>query len=98
MKVELFLKGGWFTQLGSFSCLFTGLSIVGFVVWVEPPKIIYIIFLIIGVVLVGLAGCEARARALGLEPPFTNDPLGWRKAKESYKTAEDAEDNKTRDK
>jgi hypothetical protein len=26
------------------------------------------------------------ARKFGFEAPFTNDPKGWRKAKESYKT------------
>ena len=98
MKTELFLKDGWFTKIGSFTCLFSGVAIVGLVVWLEPPKMIYIIFLIIGLVLVGLAGCEARARALELQPPFTSDPLGWRKAKESYKTQEDQENQKTKDK
>ena len=33
---------------------------------------------------------EGRAAALGLKP-FTNDPLGWRKAKESYKTEDKKE-------
>jgi hypothetical protein len=98
MKIELFLKDGWFTKIGSFSCLFLGAAIVGLVVWLEPPKMIYIIFLVSGSVLVGLAGCEARARALDLQPPFTSDPLGWRKAKESYKTHEGLEDQETKDK
>ena len=70
---------------------------VGLVVWLEPPKIIYIVFLITGLVLVGFAGCEARARALGFEPPFSRDPLGWRKAKESYKTQKDSASKKTVD-
>jgi hypothetical protein len=89
MKKILLLNNGWFTTIGSFSCLVLGISMVGLVVWLEPPKIVYIIFLTIGLVLVGLAGYEARARAIGLEPPFTRDPLGWRKAKESYNTPED---------
>jgi hypothetical protein len=33
---------------------------------------------------------EGRAVALGLKP-FTNDPLGWRKAKESYKSQVDTD-------
>jgi hypothetical protein len=33
---------------------------------------------------------EGRATALGLKP-FTNDPLGWRKAKESYKKGDQKE-------
>jgi hypothetical protein len=33
---------------------------------------------------------EGRAVALGLRP-FTNDPLGWRKAKRSYEIQEDSD-------
>lgn len=98
MNRELFLKGGWFTLLGSFSCFFFGLAIIGLVLWLEPQKIISLIGLVSGTVLIGLAGYEARARALELQPPFTSDPLGWRKAKESYKTQEDPEDQATKDK
>jgi hypothetical protein len=98
MNRELFLKDGWFTLLGSFSCFFFGLAIIGLVLWFEPQKIISLIGLVSGTVLIGLAGYEARARALKLQPPFTSDPLGWRKAKESYKTQEDSEDQETKDK
>ena len=34
-----------------------------------------------------LAGYSGRAKALGLKP-FTNDPLGWRKAKRTYEQKE----------
>ncbi len=37
----------------------------------------------IGVAAVG--GFSGRAAAIESPPPFTNDPLGWRKAKQSYK-------------
>lgn len=97
MKGELFLKDGWFTKIGSFLCLVLGLAIVGLVIWLEPPKVIYIVLLITGLIFIGFAGIEARARALGLAPPFTNDPLGWRKAKESYKTTKNIEDKKPTD-
>ena len=68
------------------------------VLWLEPQRIISLIGLVSGTVLIGLAGYEARARALELQPPFTNDPLGWRKAKESYKTQEDPEGQETKGK
>ena len=97
MNRELFLKGGWFTLLGSFSCFFFGLAIIGLVLWLEPQKIISFIGLVSGTVLIGLAGYEARGRALELRPPFSNDPLGWRKAKESYKTQKDSVSEKTVD-
>jgi hypothetical protein len=35
-------------------------------------------------------GVAAKAEALGFKP-FTNDPLGWRKAKKSYKETAGAE-------
>lgn len=41
--------------------------------------------LCIGFVLVSLVTYSNKAESLGLPPPFTNDPLGWRKAKQSYK-------------
>lgn len=32
------------------------------------------------------------ARKFGFEAPFTNDPLGWRKAKKSYETKENSDE------
>jgi hypothetical protein len=29
---------------------------------------------------------EGKAKQFGFQAPFTNDPLGWRKAKKTYKT------------
>ena len=40
--------------------------------------------LFVSCTLIAIFGVAGRAEALGLKP-FTNDPLGWRKAKESYK-------------
>jgi peptidoglycan/LPS O-acetylase OafA/YrhL len=37
------------------------------------------------------------ARNFGFEAPFTSDPLGWRKAKESYKSSEDADESVKKD-
>jgi hypothetical protein len=35
-------------------------------------------------------GLSGRSEAIGLKP-FTNDPLGWRKAKKSYKKSDQTE-------
>jgi hypothetical protein len=43
-----------------------------------------------GVVVSYIGICGRQAKQFGFQAPFTNDPLGWRKAKESYK----AEDKK----
>ncbi|CAN7763500.1 hypothetical protein LJR084_007278 [Variovorax sp. LjRoot84] len=40
-----------------------------------------------------VAGYSGQAYALGLPPPFTNDPLGWRKAKATYKDQPIPEDH-----
>jgi len=46
----------------------------------------------------GVFGLSGRSEAIGLKP-FTNDPLGWRKAKQSYKeeaTPEEDSEKKTK--
>lgn len=37
------------------------------------------------------------AKKFGFEAPFTNDPLGWRKAKKSYQNDSDAPNGKPND-
>ncbi len=49
-----------------------------------PTKFWKLLGLSIGLGIMGIGAYSARASALGLPPPFTNDPLGWRKAKKSY--------------
>ena len=39
---------------------------------------------LMGLACMAIAGLSGRAHALGLPPPFTKDPLGWRKAKATY--------------
>ena len=43
----------------------------------------------IGVILGYTAAYGGLARKMGIPPPFTNDPLGWRKAKDTYKSEDD---------
>ena len=45
---------------------------------------------LIGGVLGYLGAYGGLARKFGFPAPFTNDPLGWRKAKKSYETKEDS--------
>jgi hypothetical protein len=47
----------------------------------------------IGLGCIAIAGYSGQAYALGLPPPFTNDPLGWRKAKATYEKQSVAEDD-----
>ena len=48
-------------------------------------KFVFITGLFFGVFLIAIASASLKALVLGVKP-FTNDPLGWRKAKETYKT------------
>lgn len=50
-----------------------------------------------GWALAAVGGFSGRSHALGLPPPFTNGPLGWRKAKQSYKTEAGAEEEDKND-
>ena len=43
------------------------------------------VLLIASWITLAIFGLSGRSEAIGLKP-FTNDPLGWRKAKKSYKT------------
>ena len=45
-----------------------------------------------------LGSYEAKAKQFDFQAPFTNDPLGWRKAKESYKSDPAQTDDPSKDK
>jgi uncharacterized membrane protein YiaA len=46
---------------------------------------------VLGMVLMGFSAYATQSATLDLRA-FTNDPLGWRKAKKSYETKEDSDD------
>lgn len=81
---ERIVRNGRFTNLGALLTFFVGLSIIaGVVIW-PVNALVFGGGICLGLVMIGLSGYEANASALGLPPPFTRDPLGWRKAKQSY--------------
>ena len=92
--ISFFFMNGELTGLGVFTAVTLGIFSTYFSVEFLPFKGLKILGLCIGVVFVGIGGYSARAKALGLPPPFTSDPLGWRKAKESYKTKEETEEKR----
>jgi hypothetical protein len=55
-----------------------------------PGAILKVLGASTGLAMAAVAGFGGRAQGLGIKP-FTNDPLGWRKAKKSYKAQEDSE-------
>jgi hypothetical protein len=72
---------------------FFGIPILGMPLWLAIP------LGIVSVLSAGILIFEGAAASIGLKP-FTNDPLGWRKAKQSYKEEaapeEDSEKNTKR--
>ncbi len=81
---KLFLVGGKLTLLGVISCVFAGFSLVYLSLEFIPSKWGALLGLCFGLAIAAIGGFSGRANALDLPPPFTNDPLGWRKAKETY--------------
>ena len=82
--VGYFLQRGFLTFLGVFVCVILGFSLVYVSVEFLPYVWLKVLGLSLGLGLAAIGGFSGRASALGLTPPFTNDPLGWRKAKKSY--------------
>ena len=82
---NLIIKNGALTGLGIFFSIVFGASIVYISLEFPPLQWLKIVGLSIGLSVMGIGGYSGRAKALGLPPPFTSDPLGWRKAKDSYK-------------
>jgi hypothetical protein len=89
---DYFLKDGRFTHVGALTTFGFGVGIIALVL--SFPVIDWVFFggICIGVVLIALAAYDTQANTLGRPPPFTNDPLGWRKAKKSYETKEDSDE------
>jgi hypothetical protein len=85
MKKEIFIRDGTLTWLAEVALI----SVVA-LGWYSVPYLYEISFwLALPLGLVSLLAAfilmfEGRASAIGLKP-FTNDPLGWRRAKKTYK-------------
>jgi hypothetical protein len=82
---QLLLSEGVLTGLGAALLLLVGLSIMLGSAAFLPLVWMRWVGALVGLGCVAVAGLSGRAKALGLPPPFTNDPLGWRKAKTTYK-------------
>ncbi len=88
---KIFLTGGKLTLFAVISCVVVGFSLVYLSLEFIPSKWGSMLGLCLGLTLAAIGGFSGRANALDLPPPFTNDPLGWRKAKETYKTDADSD-------
>ena len=87
MRIK-FIKNGKFTGLSE--ALLIGIVLLGFFgipifnipLWLAVP------LGIVAVIAAGLLIFEGAAVSIGLSP-FSNDPLGWRKAKKTYENDDD---------
>ena len=78
------VRGGRFTYLGTAVSFGLGVAVLaGTLVYALHP-LVFLLGLCVSLGLIAVAAYEARATALGLPPPFTHDPFGWRAAKKSY--------------
>jgi hypothetical protein len=82
--MNYFIKGGRLTGLGVSLAVVVGVGLAYLSLSFLPTKFWKLLGVSIGLGIMGIGAYSARASALGLPPPFTNDPLGWRKAKKSY--------------
>jgi hypothetical protein len=84
-------REGQITGFGTVVFILMGIAVIYFSVELLSSYGLKILGLSLGLVLMGVGGLGARANAIGLRP-FTNDPLGWRKAKASYPTKDAGEE------
>lgn len=94
---KFFIARGKLTLLGILLTVFIGFFLAYLSIEFSPWKLGKLIGLCLGLALAAIGGFSGRAQALDLPPPFTGDPLGWRKAKQSYKVATTSEEGKNKD-
>ena len=82
--LQFFIKDGRSTTLGGWVVIALSAAVIFGVVHYRVNNFFGWFLLFLSCTLIAIFGVAGRAEALGLKP-FTNDPLGWRKAKESYK-------------
>lgn len=83
MKLIL-LKNGRLTGLGTLCCIALAVALISYTFFVAESRLLGIGSIILALVLLGFVSLSNSATSIGLPPPFSNDPLGWRKAKRSY--------------
>lgn len=78
------MKEGRLTFLGIVGLVLSGFLLAYLSVEFAPWPWLKIVGLSIGLGVAAVGGFSGRANAIGVPPPFTSDPLGWRKAKRNY--------------
>lgn len=99
--IDFFVKEGWLTKKGDRILTIASLLLIGIPLWLIykdliDPRIGFVL-LLLGIFLGAIVGYEGKAKQFGFQAPFTNDPLGWRKAKKSYETQESSDKTQKKD-
>jgi hypothetical protein len=84
MKITWVIRDGQLTNRGTLLLGIVGASLIAYTLLFAEIFWLGLLSFFIGCGLLGFAGLSNSATSIGLKP-FTNDPLGWRKAKQSYK-------------
>lgn len=83
----LFVKDGKPTVIGIWLTTLFAVTAIVLVIYLKINNWFGWGLLVSAAVLLVISGTAAHATAMGLKP-FTNDPLGWRKAKATYQDGE----------
>lgn len=85
MKLSgILTSGGWLSKKWGL-VLSSGGLLIAVVPWLlDIPTIWCLISTFIGTTISLIDSYEAKAKQFEFTAPFTNDPIGWRKAKETY--------------
>jgi hypothetical protein len=82
-------EDGWLTKRGQWVFFLGGWILIILPLWLLIEGVIgreVAIFLFcVGLVLALIFAYEGKAKQFGYQAPFTSDPMGWRRAKESYR-------------
>ena len=85
------MRDGNLTLAGAIGLVVIGFGVAYVALEYFPSQLLKALGMSLGLAIAAIGGFSGRAKALELKP-FTNDPLGWRKAKKSYQA--DAEVSK----
>lgn len=81
--MKLFSDGNLTALGGALVAIVGAIFVIGSAAYASN-KWLFILGVFVGVLIISIASASLKALVLGVKP-FTSDPLGWRKAKESYK-------------
>ncbi len=86
-RFKIFTQSGWFSKHWGAAFSFGGLFLALLPWFLDGVNVgVSVVITCIGSAISLLGSYEAKAKQFGFQAPFTNDPLGWRKAKKTYKT------------